>query len=98
MAEHPNLKLVQLRDGAPLLNDIPGQLELLAKMIRESKKAPRIVLLLMRDEAGRLDMDGFGEPCTEDERAGLLLRAAAHCTALADLDGDGPDEPTKGPA
>lgn len=92
MAEQPNLKLVQLRD-TPLLNDIPGQLEQLAKAIRESKVAPRMVLVVLRDEAGRLDMSGFGEPCTEDERAGLLLRAASHCTTLADLDGDAAEPP-----
>jgi hypothetical protein len=87
------VKLVEIRGGAPLLNDIPGQLEQLAKFMRDSKAPPRVVLVLMRDEVGRLDMSGYGEVCTEDERAGLLLRAAQHCSAIADLDADEAAEP-----
>lgn len=85
-------KLVQIRDGAPLLNDIPGQLEQLAADIRSGKESPVLALVVTRDKAGSVDTFGYGAAWSDDECAGLLLRAAQHCSMRADCAADDDDE------
>lgn len=88
------MKVVPLRDG-PSLQDIAGQLEQLAADIRAGLETPTLAVVVLRDAVGDLDTFGFGQVGSDDECAGLLLRAASHCTMRADLKADeaSPDGP-----
>lgn len=88
------MKVVQLHEG-PSLQDIAGQLEQLAADIRAGVESPTLAMVVLRDAFGDLDAFGFGQTGSDDECAGVLLRAAQHCTMRADLKADeaNPDGP-----
>ncbi len=71
------MKVVPLRE-APSLQDIAGQLELLAADVRRGVEVPTMVLAVLRDGDGNLVTYAFGQTGSEDECAGVLLRAAMH--------------------
>lgn len=45
-----DLKVVELREGRPLLNDIPGQLRLLADRIEKGEQAAYTALVLINGD------------------------------------------------
>lgn len=55
------LKLVPIRNGAPLLNDIAGQIEQVAKGIRDGKHQFQRVVLVAEDYEGDVQAFSFGE-------------------------------------
>lgn len=74
-----NLKVVPLREGVPLLNDIPGRLRKLADEIEAGERGtPEFMFCVSRDvDRFMPDFHAFGAPPTRHEIAGFFSHLAA---------------------
>jgi hypothetical protein len=81
MSERPSLKVVPIRDGAPLLNDVPGQLRQLADMIETGQIEPLdFVMVAARPREALMPIWwGWGEIPDRHGAAGFFM----HCAQLA---------------
>ena len=94
MMDKPTLTVVPIRHGEPLLNDIPGQLEQLAKEIREGKVSYQRVLVVGENMDGETEAYGYGITRTAYHDIGLL-DSAKDCVKDASMEVQAlpPDEP-----
>jgi hypothetical protein len=74
MSERPDLKIVELHDGRPLLNDIPGRLRALADQIEKGEEFGEVdfAFIILDAERPVPVCVGFGDLPTDRYILGLL--------------------------
>lgn len=76
MSEAPDLKVVPIRDGRPLINDIPNRLRHLADLIESGKEKADYVLVIADGDRAIPTMYGYGDALDTREILGLLSLAS----------------------
>lgn len=77
MSDRPDLKVVEIREGRPLLNDIPGRLRVLADQIEAGDKFGEVtfVHIIIDGERPLPHQVGFGNLPQDRYILGLLDQA-----------------------
>lgn len=83
MADVPPLKVVQLHDGRPSLNDIPARLRLLADQIEAGEHEATGALVLLPRKGDYPRVFGFGD--VEGANDPIIQLALAHHWFLTKL-------------
>lgn len=70
-----DLKIVPIRDGRPLINDIPNRLRLLADQIDKGEIAADFALVILDGDRPLPTLLGYGDALDTRELLGLLALA-----------------------
>lgn len=90
-----DLKIVQLHEGRPALNDIPNRLRHLADLIDKGEQRADFALIVIDGDHPMPDMFGYGDAMNTREILGLIELAKAWFVTQVQDDDDatGEDNP-----
>ncbi len=87
-----DLKIVQLHEGRPALNDIPNRLRHLADLIDKGEQRADFALVVIDGERPVPDLFGYGDAMDTRSILGLLELAKAWFVTQAQDDSDAMEE------